>query len=73
MEKARLSTNVGLLLPLAGQSAGTDAHGAPSVITLGKNQVVNQRERILRPARMVGFVCFQIMPKVCSLDRQSKQ
>lgn len=41
-----------------GQSMGTDACGTPSVITLGKNQVVNQRERIPRPARMVGFFVF---------------
>ena len=41
-----------------GQSMGTDACGTPSVITLGKNQAVNQRERIPRPARMVGFFGF---------------
>lgn len=41
-----------------GQSAGTDACGTLSVITFGKNQVVNQRERISRPARMVGFLFF---------------
>lgn len=29
-----------------------------SMITLGKNQVVNQRQRIPRPARMVGFLLF---------------
>lgn len=28
------------------------------MITLGKNQVVNQRERTLRPASMVGFWVF---------------
>lgn len=52
-----LSTNVGSAPASGRQSAGTDARGAPSVITLGKNQVVNQRERTLRPARMVGFCC----------------
>lgn len=47
-----------LLLPLAGPSVATDARGMPSVITLGKNQVVNQREGIPGPARMVGFLFF---------------
>ena len=41
-----------------GRSAGPDARGMPPVIALGKNQVVNQRERIPRPARMVGFLFF---------------
>ena len=43
---------------MAGQSTGTDMHGVPPVTTLGKNQVANQRERVPRPARMVGFLGF---------------
>lgn len=58
LEKARLSTHVGSVPACGGHSTGTDACGMLSVITLGKNQVVNQRERILRPARMVGFCVF---------------
>lgn len=37
LEKAGLSTNVGSAPVFGGQSAGTDARGTPSVITLGKN------------------------------------
>lgn len=58
MEKTGLPPHVGPARVFGGRNTGTDARGMPTVITLGKNQVVNQRERILRPARMVGSLFF---------------
>lgn len=40
----RLSTHMSAAPAFGGQSMGTDACGTPSVITLGKNQAVNQRK-----------------------------